>query len=416
MSRPWVGSKFLFGIAALFFLFVQIKIFMNQSQYAEQVAASIKSQEECTSRSTKLLDQLTTYHGKVISLQEEKNELARNNQFLSTVIDDLKRNEKVEKPSLDDDGKSVAAVVIMACNRPDYLERTIKSVLRHHGPVASKFPLFISQDGSFLGVETLAKHYPEFHLMQHLNFEKPKSVRPGELIAYYKISSHYKWALQQLFGERKYRRVIILEDDMEIAPDFFDYFEAMAPLLDQDSSLMAASSWNDNGQRNFVHDSELLYRSDFFPGLGWMLNKKIWEELAPKWPAAYPFLGSSMGQFFKQYLEPIKLNDQPVDWKNQNLTYLFEPNYSVELGALLSRAAPISPSNALQEATRVDGDVRVEYTSQTEFGHLAATFGVFQEWKDGVPRTAYKGVVVFRWHGPKRVFFVSSDSPLIRDR
>ena len=69
----------------------------------------------------------------------------------------------------------VAAVVIMACNRPDYLERTIQSILkyvclhcffismiymylnfsinfdlfafvsRYHSPFASKFVLFISQ-------------------------------------------------------------------------------------------------------------------------------------------------------------------------------------------------------------------------------------------------------------------------------
>ena len=30
---------------------------------------------------------------------------------------------------------------------------------------------------------------------------------------------------------------------------------------------------------------ELLYRSDFFPGLGWMLKREVWQELSPKWPA-----------------------------------------------------------------------------------------------------------------------------------
>jgi hypothetical protein len=47
-------------------------------------------------------------------------------------------------------------------------------------------------------------------------------------------------------------------DDMEIAPDFFDYFEATAPILDADESLYAVSSWNDNGQTQFVHDSGKL--------------------------------------------------------------------------------------------------------------------------------------------------------------
>ena len=74
---------------------------------------------------------------------------------------------------------------------------------------------------------------------------------------------------------------------MEIAPDFFDYFEAAAKLLDNDKTIMAVSSWNDNGQKQFVYDPKALYRSDFFPGLGWMLTKPTWIELSPKWPKAY---------------------------------------------------------------------------------------------------------------------------------
>jgi alpha-1,3-mannosyl-glycoprotein beta-1,2-N-acetylglucosaminyltransferase len=71
-------------------------------------------------------------------------------------------------------------------------------------------------------------------LGQHFDEGPPKTARPGEIIAYYKIASHYKWALTQLFNKRKFERVIILEDDMEIAPDFFKYFEATSHLLDND--------------------------------------------------------------------------------------------------------------------------------------------------------------------------------------
>ena len=34
----------------------------------------------------------------------------------------------------------------------------------------------------------------------------------------------------------------------------------------------------------YVIFSELLHRTDFFPGLGWMMEKKMWQELSPKWP------------------------------------------------------------------------------------------------------------------------------------
>uniref|UniRef100_A0A0E0MII6 Alpha-1,3-mannosyl-glycoprotein 2-beta-N-acetylglucosaminyltransferase n=1 Tax=Oryza punctata TaxID=4537 RepID=A0A0E0MII6_ORYPU len=184
----------------------------------------------------------------------------------------------------------VAAVVVMACNRPDYLQRTVESILKYQTSVASKFPLFISQDGINGEVKKKALSYNEITYMQHLDLEPVRTERPGELIAYYKIAKHYKWALDELFIKHNFARVIILEDDMEIAPDFFDYFEAAAKLLDNDKTIMAVSSWNDNGQKQFVYDPKALYRSDFFPGLGWMLTKPTWIELSPKWPRAYPLL------------------------------------------------------------------------------------------------------------------------------
>ena len=64
---------------------------------------------------------------------------------------------------------------------------------------------------------------------------------------------------------------------MQLAVDFFSYFEATAPLLTSDPSLYCVSSWNDHGQDRFVKDPLRLYRSDFFPGLGWMLGRSTWD-------------------------------------------------------------------------------------------------------------------------------------------
>lgn len=70
--------------------------------------------------------------------------------------------------------------------------------------------------------------------------------------------------------------IIILEDDIEVAPDFLSYFLAMNELLKKDDTLWCASAWNDNGLNDIVdgtsNGAELLYRSDFFPGLGWLLK------------------------------------------------------------------------------------------------------------------------------------------------
>ncbi|XP_048421719.1 alpha-1,3-mannosyl-glycoprotein 2-beta-N-acetylglucosaminyltransferase-like isoform X1 [Pyrus x bretschneideri] len=202
-------------------------------------------------------------------------------------------------------------------------------------------------------------------------------------------------------------------------------------------SIMAVSSWNDNGQKQFVHDPKILYRSDFFPGLGWMLARSTWDELSPKWPKAYwddwlrlkenhkgrQFIrpevcrtynfgehGSSLGQFFKQYLEPIKLNDVLVDWKSMNLSYLMEDKYIKHFADIVQKAKPIRGSDLVLKARNIGSDVRIQYNDQPDFEYIAGQFGIFEEWKDGVPRTAYKGIVVFRYHIPQRIFLIGPDS------
>lgn len=435
MAKWTCDYRYLLIVAALAFFYIQMRLFATQSQYADQIAAAVEAENHCTSQMRLLIDQISVQQGQIVTLQEEKIRLDEKCRQLSALVHDLERKgvkkmiSKVQVP--------VAAVVVMACNRADYLERTIKSILKYQEPVASKYPLFVSQDGTNNDVKRKALSYNQLTYMQHLDYEPVVTERPGEIIAYYKIARHYKWALDQLFIEHNFSRVIILEDDMEIAPDFFDYFEAGATLLDSDKSLLAVSSWNDNGQKQFVHDPYTLYRSDFFPGLGWMLTKSTWDELSPKWPKAYwddwlrlkenhkgrQFIrpevcrtynfgehGSSLGQFFKKYLEPIKLNDVQVNWKSMNLSYLTEDNYVKHFGDLVKSAKPVRGFDPVLQAYNIDGDVRIQYRDQEDFERIAAKFGIFEEWKDGIPRAAYKGIVNFRYQTSRRVFLVGPSS------
>lgn len=431
MGKWTCDYRYLLIVAALAFFYIQMRLFATQSQYADQIAAAVEAENHCTSQMRLLIDQISVQQGQIVTLQEEKIRQDEKCRQLSALVQDLER--KGVKKMIGEVQVPVAAVVVMACNRADYLERTIQSILKYQEPVASKYPLFVSQDGPNTDVKRKALSYNQLTYMQHLDYEPVLTERPGEIIAYYKIARHYKWALDQLFIEHNFSRVIILEDDMEIAPDFFDYFEAGAALLDSDKSLLAVSSWNDNGQKQFVHDPYTLYRSDFFPGLGWMLTKSTWDELSPKWPKAYwddwlrlkenhkgrqvirPEVcrtynfgehGSSLGQFFKRYLKPIKLNDVQVDWKSMNLSYLTEDNYVKHFGDLVKSAKPVGGSDPVLQAYNIDGDVRIQYRDQADFERIAAKFGIFEEWKDGIPRAAYKGIVTFRYQTSRRVFLV----------
>jgi len=80
-------------------------------------------------------------------------------------------------------------------------------------------------------------------------------------------------------------RLILVEDDLEIAPDFFSYFEATAPLLRTDPSIWCISAWNDHGQAGRASDNKALYRTDIMPGLGWMLANDTAHYLLIMWPA-----------------------------------------------------------------------------------------------------------------------------------
>lgn len=209
------------------------------------------------------------------------------------------------------------AVVVIAYNRPRYLERSLSSVFSRH-PGGDAFPVFVSQDGANDDVTAVVRRHGArslVHPRRAIDLKAaPAFLRKAPGYAY--LSVHYGWALRTLFGAPQgYEGVIILEEDLEVAPDFFDYFNATgepvasaarpppspmriatrmltrprrlrpaAPLLYQDASLLAVSAFNDNGQPRYASDETVVHRSDFFPGLGWLLTRRLWDELDAKWP------------------------------------------------------------------------------------------------------------------------------------
>jgi len=340
-----------------------------------------------------------------------------------SVISDTFSNDAPHIPTLPP-GEETAAVVIMACNRAEYLRRALESVLQYHEPYADQFPIYVSQDGTHKEVKAMAQSFAKLGVkyLQHIETSAPVPRNKKENVAYYRIAAHYKFALTTLFEEKGHPRVLILEDDMEVAPDLFAFFTHTAPLLEADPSLLAVSSWNDNGQTQFVRDPEAVYRSDFFPGLGWMLTRRTWDELAPIWPDSYwddwlrlyesrrgkqsihPEVcrtynfgekGSSKGQFFRNYLKPIRKNEELVDWENRDLRFLLQPAYDKYFISIVAGAKVQTLDDGVRRA-KAGETVAVVYHSEKEFQLIAKATGIFNEWKDGVPRTAYEGVVMVR--------------------
>jgi len=144
----------------------------------------------------------------------------------------------------------------------------------------------------------------------------------------------------------------------------------------------------------------------------------MWEELEPKWPAAFwddwlrdpeqrkdracirpeicrtktfGRVGVSNGQFYDKHLKFIKLNDRDVDWSKQDLTYLRKDNYDKQFFDEIN-ALPLVSLMQLRVSPDQYREVKVEY-SQGTFKSLAKQLDIMDDLKSGVPRTAYRGVV-----------------------
>ncbi|XP_069490920.1 alpha-1,3-mannosyl-glycoprotein 2-beta-N-acetylglucosaminyltransferase isoform X2 [Ambystoma mexicanum] len=327
---------------------------------------------------------------------------------------------------------TVIPVLVIACDRST-VRRCLDKLIQHR-PSKERFPIIVSQDCGHEETARVIANYGDAvrHIKQPDLADIPVPSDHRKFQGYYKIARHYRWALSQVFFSLKYKAAIVVEDDLEVAPDFFEYFGATFPLLRDDSSLWCVSAWNDNGKEQMVDNQhpEALYRTDFFPGLGWLLLADLWEELEPKWPKAFwddwmrhpdqrkgracirPEVsrtmtfgrkGVSHGQFFDQYLKFIKLNDHYVPFTEQDLSYLKKENFEQTFLAEVYDAPEVRVEELLGNRRKELGAVRVQYSSRDTFKAFAKALGVMDDLKSGVPRAGYRGIVSFLFRG-RRVF------------
>ncbi|XP_068189045.1 alpha-1,3-mannosyl-glycoprotein 2-beta-N-acetylglucosaminyltransferase b [Antennarius striatus] len=328
--------------------------------------------------------------------------------------------------------EAVIPILVIACDRVT-VKRSLDRLIQYRSSPELN-PIIVSQDCGHVETARVIGSYGD----QLTHIKQPElsdiRVRPEhrKFQGYYKIARHYRWALDQVFHTFSHSTVVIVEDDLEVAPDFFEYFRALYPILRADPSLWCVSAWNDNGRDALVDPSGsgLLYRTDFFPGLGWMLLKEIWDELEPKWPSAFwddwmrqpeqrkdrscirPEIsrtitfgrkGVSLGQFFDQYLRYIKLNTEFVPFTKRDLSYLLKEKYDEEFVKDIYSAPLVKMEDLQGGGLTGPGPYRVQYSSRDSFKVFARNLGVMDDLKSGVPRTGYRGTVSFLYKG-RRVF------------
>ncbi|KAK1744834.1 alpha-1,3-mannosyl-glycoprotein 2-beta-N-acetylglucosaminyltransferase [Skeletonema marinoi] len=276
-------------------------------------------------------------------------------------------------------------VLVFTFKRADYFERAMWKLYENHP--AQKYvqqkanlqerhdigrtigaPIIISQDGDDPDVKAVIEAYREAF---EINLDKQEEVQIDswdiDPKPYQDLARHYGWALEQTFSARSTHlktttsaESSILEEDIEIATDFFSLMNATADMLDSDDTLLAVSGYNDNGKTQHVADSKRLVRSDFFPGLGWMMPRRVWDgvESHPNTALKNNWAPNGFGMTGYHDLNQILLDRVGVQWEKEDLSYL-----------------------------KPECDVRLVYNSLSHFETLAFNFDIMADEKAGIAWT-----------------------------
>ncbi|KAJ1367342.1 hypothetical protein KIN20_028238 [Parelaphostrongylus tenuis] len=321
--------------------------------------------------------------------------------------------------------KEPMAVLVFTCNRPT----AAANLIEKYRPSKDLFPIIISQDCDNVAVQrAVAKFRDQVHYIKHKSAQQEGVTVPSvhsRYMTYYYIARHYKLALEYVFDVLRYNTAILLEDDLDVSADFFEYFSATRYLLEIDPKLWCVSAWNDNGKNGSIDFSanSLLYRTDFFSGLGWMMTrysvcsttchatlfKKLWKEFGPKWPAGFwddwmrePDIRNDR-QCIRPEISRTKMTPSGKEGASSNRKYkkdFFRRVY--EDSPLVSIEAALKFSMQKENSGH---SIRVEYTGNTDFIKKADKLHVMHDFKAGVPRTAYQGIVSCFFNGV-RIFLV----------
>lgn len=326
------------------------------------------------------------------------------------------------------------AVVVLTYNRPTYLRQTLEALSAAAG--VDRMSVYVSQDGNQPDLGWIVDVFGQLNVTIWNRNRRPLLTPDQPGTAY--LAQHYKWVFDRLFFEQKHSHVIVIEDDMVIAPDFFALMRDGASLMAADPTVWCVSSWHDNGRNGLVYDPYRLFRTNYFPGLGWMLAEPVWRELSPDFPldqwdywmrldttyknrsCISPEIarnhnigqeGTNMGgSFFARYLEPIAQQLVPVATFNRpgekTLEHMHLRNYDESLRSQLSVAhvlGDITDRQVYDELAAIR-DGRSTLTSKhkrfivtyklEEYRRIVDLFSLIQN-----PRSTYAGVSALRVTG-----------------
>ena len=115
-------------------------------------------------------------------------------------------------------------ILVIACNRPS-VSRCLDQIFELK-PQNIDIPVVVSQDCGHAETESVIKSYGnKLTLYKQPDLSDVKGVpdHMQHFMGYYKISRHYKFALQQAFKDPKVDSVIVIEDDLTLGNMLTNY-------------------------------------------------------------------------------------------------------------------------------------------------------------------------------------------------
>uniref|UniRef100_A0A0M3IDU4 Alpha-1,3-mannosyl-glycoprotein 2-beta-N-acetylglucosaminyltransferase n=1 Tax=Ascaris lumbricoides TaxID=6252 RepID=A0A0M3IDU4_ASCLU len=322
------------------------------------------------------------------------------------------------------------AVIVIACYRTALLRRVLNDISRLL-PKSGKFGVFVSLGCDNSDARQIMEQFTNIvqiesqrlnstrevnstgygeelsaAFLARITTERRKSLlkrgRRDELI---RISAQYKYALSIVFDVFAYDYAVFIEENSLISDDFFEYFLAGERLLSQDTSIFCISAWNDNGIPSLIErNNSLLWRSDFFSGVGWMISSSTWSDLSNQWVELFwdEWLRMKMYDQGKVCIRPeisriaiaddsssrevveetepygfkaVTLNAEPFNFTAANLDYLIREHYDAELEKTIGEAIIVEESdifNGLMDHNR--SPIKIYYSTTQQFERLSTFF------------------------------------------
>ncbi|KAG7167842.1 O-linked-mannose beta-1-2-N-acetylglucosaminyltransferase 1-like 19 [Homarus americanus] len=164
-------------------------------------------------------------------------------------------------------------VVIVTANKPYYLYRILKNLKSLAGSKETR--VLVVVDGPHRETLELTNVF-QVETVTHIPQGQPShNTRINMNIAFALYSGLNRWPHVD--------KVILLEDDLILAPDLLRYFHQAALALNLDPTLNFVSAFGQNSYPNTARDSSTVLRAEMYPQYGWMTCRRWVENILPLW-------------------------------------------------------------------------------------------------------------------------------------